>query len=165
MPDARWTWDALAHPRVPIVLAGPAGGLAWCGQLETAATHPVVGKVLCVCAAAAVAREVLASGLGSGQQAAEALELLGRWINEPNVERFDRICGLIFGEEPWPDFGPHGVVWWALRTATSSVGNFEAGWALKSTCGAAECAGFGPEQLRGVVEQELVSRLGRARPA
>src|SRR5947207_15944221 len=95
MPDARWTWDALAHPRVPIVLAGPAEGHAWCDELETAATDPVVGKVLCVCAAAAVARAVLASGQGSGQQAAEALELLDRWIDEPKDERFERICGLI----------------------------------------------------------------------
>src|SRR4051812_21599530 len=110
-------------------LAASAADLAWCGRLETAATDATVGKVLCLCAAAAVAREVLATRPGATQQAADALELLGHWIDDPTEERFERICSLIFGNGELCNFDPHGVVWWALRTATSSVGNYEAGWA------------------------------------
>src|SRR3712207_1975500 len=132
MPDERWTWDGEAHTRVAHVLSQPSTGLGWCGQLETAAADAVVGKVLCVCAAAAVARAVLASCPDTSPQAAIALELLVQWIDEPTDERFERICSIIFAEGEPPDLDPHGVVWWVLRTATSSVGNYEAGWALES---------------------------------
>lgn len=113
--------------------------------------------MLCVCAAAAVAREALTTLGGDVREADAALELLGLWIDDPTDERFDRICSLIF-EEGSPEFDPHGVVWWALRTATSSVGNYEAGWALSGACTAATEAGLTPERLRSVVEQELMSR-------
>jgi hypothetical protein len=161
MPDVPWTWDAREHPDVAGVVAAPANDLAWCDRLETAPGDAVVGKVLCVCAAAAIAREVLMTLGGDARQADAALELLGRWIDDPTHERFERICSLIF-EEGSPEFDPHGVVWWALRTATSSVGNFEAGWALGGACDAAVEAGFTPDQLRSVVERELSSRV---RPA
>jgi len=153
-----WTWDRGAHPRVSAVLAPPVAD-GWCDRLESAG-DALTGKVLCVCAAAAVARAVVAACSNSPHRAAEALELLWRWIDEPTDERFDRICATIFPEGEPPPLDPHGVVWWALRTATSSVGNGEAGWALASTCAAAEAAGFSPEQLRGLAEQELASRCG-----
>jgi hypothetical protein len=161
MPNERWTWDDLAHPGVARVLGEPAVGHVWCHQIEEAPTDCVVGKVLCVCAAKAVARAVLTAelpSLGASRQAILALELLESWIDDPTDERFDRICDLIFAEDSPLDVGPYGVVWWALRTATSSVGNFEAGWALASTCGAVENTGFTPEQLRQIVNRELHSR-------
>ena len=150
----RWTWAASLRSSIATALAGPD----WCDRLEQAGPDAVTGKVLCVCAAAAVGRAALAAYHDRPKQAAEALELLWRWIDDPTGERFDRICGIIFPEGDPPAQDPHGVVWWALRTATSSVGNYEAGWALASTCGAAETAGFSPEQLRGLAEQELASR-------
>jgi hypothetical protein len=144
------------------VLAEHAAGLEWCGQLETAVSNAVVGKVLCVCAAAAIALEALEAEAAPGdfQGAAGALKLLGLWIDDPTDERFNRICGLIFGEggQAAECDLPH-VVWWALRTATSSVGNYEAGWALEATCDAAVRAGFHPVQLRRIAERELLSRL------
>jgi hypothetical protein len=64
------------------------------------------------------------------------------------------------GAEP-PDYipDPHGVIAWARRTTTSSVGNFEAGWALETTCSAAVDAGFTLEQIRRIVAQDLLARL------
>jgi hypothetical protein len=98
---------------------------------------------------------------GDARQADAALDLLGRWIDDRSDQRFERICSLIFKERA-PEFDPHGVVWWALRTATSSAGNVEAGWALGGACAAAVEAGFTPEQLRSVVGLELSCRC---RPA
>jgi hypothetical protein len=158
MADQRWTWDRLSHPKVLAVLGPLAADLRWCDQLEAAAANALTGKVLSACVAAAVARAVLAACPDSPPPASAAMELLWRWIDEPNDERFDQICATIFPEGEPPPLDPHGVVWWALRTATSSVGNFEAGWALASTCRAAEDAGFSPEQLRRLAEQELLSR-------
>jgi hypothetical protein len=91
------------------------------------------------------------------------LDLLGRWIGDPTEDRFERIGALLFDErELWPDTDPHGIVWWALRTATSSVGNYEAGWALNGVCRAAMAAGFKDETLREIVKNELISRLSRS---
>lgn len=132
--------------------------LAWCHRLESSAAHAIVGKVLCVCAAAAVARTVLAAQPGAGPECAAALALLDQWIDDPTEDRFRQICDTIFSEGELPDLGPGGVAWWALRTATSSVGNYEAGWALASTCGPAVDAGFTPAELRGVVERALLAR-------
>jgi hypothetical protein len=145
---------------VETVVSKPSADFEWCGQLETSAEDAVVGKVLCVCAAAAVARAVSAADSVVRPLAAEALDLLVRWIDDPTEERFERICSLIFDEKDPPDHNPdpHGVIAWALRTATSSVGNFEAGWALESTCSAAVDAGFTFEQIRRIVEQELLAR-------
>jgi hypothetical protein len=160
MPVERWTWSATAHPRVEDAVSKPSTDLEWCGQLETSAEDAVVGKVLCVCAAAAVARAVLAADPVARPLGVEAVDLLVDWIDDPTEERFERICSLIFDDREPPDHNPdpHGVIAWALRTATSSVGNFEAGWALETTCSAAVSAGFSPEQIRRIVEQELLSR-------
>lgn len=163
MPVERWTWSAKVHPCVTDVVSKPSTDLNWCGQLETAAEDAVVGKVLCVCAAAAVARAVLAADPVPSPLGVEAVELLVNWIDDPTDERFERICSLIFddGESPGYNPDPHGVIAWALRTATSSVGNFEGGWALEAACSAAVDAGFSPEQIRRIVQQELLSRKSR----
>ena len=161
MRNAPWTWDTQEHPGVASALTAPAADLGWCDRLETAPGDATVGKMLCVCAAAAIAREVLAALGGGAPHAVAALEVLDRWIDDPTDERFDCICYLLF-EGRSPEFGPHGVVWWALRTATSSVGNFEAGWALGSTCSAALEANLTPGQLHAAIKQELWSR---SRPA
>lgn len=149
----RWTWDAEAYPDVASALAA----LDWCDRLENAASDPLVGKVLCVCAALGVALHVVGE-LGADSRTADALDLLARWIDDPSEERFDRICGTIFGPDEPAQIGPYGVGWWALRTATSSVGNFEAGWALGSACGAAEAAGFTPEGVRVVAQRAVLAR-------
>jgi hypothetical protein len=160
MPDEPWTWDLRANPNVMGILNPSAGDLRWWDRLESAVPDATTGKVLCVCAGFAIAQEVIAAP-GAAPPATDAMELLGRWIDEPTDARFARICSLIFGEES-PEFDPHGAVWWALRPATSSIGNFEAGWALKGACEAAMEAGLTPERLRSVVERELMSR---SRPA
>src|SRR4051794_11345794 len=97
MPDELWMWDVRAHPKVARVFATPAAGPGWCDSLEAAPTCPTVGKVLCACVAAAIAREVLAA-CPVGKDAAGALELLARWIDDPTDERFRGICALLFGE-------------------------------------------------------------------
>jgi hypothetical protein len=82
------------------------------------------------------------------------------WLKKSRAER--PCCQqVIFPEGELPDFDPYGVVWWALRTATSSVGHYEAGWALKTACGAAEDAGFSPDQLRQIAVRELMARARR----
>ena len=154
-----WTWEPWAHPTVVTLLAEPATDLSWCDRLDDAPTDPVVGKVLCVCAAAAIARAVLTVGPGVGPAASDALTLLDAWIDDPIKERFDRICGLIFPPEQSPDFDPYGLVWWTLRTATSTAEGYgEAGWALATTCGAAIRAGFDPDQLRAIAERAVLAR-------
>jgi hypothetical protein len=165
MSGEGWKWDTRKHPRVVGVLADSTFGEGWCDKLETAATDAAVGKMLCVCAAAAIARKVAdAERLAKEdpQQAVDALDLLGSWIDGPSDERFERICALIFPQGGQPvDPMPPRVAWWALRTATSSVGNSEAGWALEATCDAAASAGFTPQELLAIVKQELFSRRSR----
>jgi hypothetical protein len=158
MPDERWTWDAQEHPGVAEVLAAPANDLEWCGRLENAPSEAIIGKVLCVCAAAAIAREVVEAHSAATPLGIEALELLGRWIDDPTDERFERICALLFGEHKRTDLDSFSIVGWALRTATSSVGNYEAGWAFEATCKTAVTAGFNPERLRQIAEREVLSR-------
>ena len=53
MSKQPWTWDPHAHPKIAGILAAPAAALGWCNRLETATGDAIVGKVLCVCAAAA----------------------------------------------------------------------------------------------------------------
>lgn len=142
MASELWTWDEPTLPGIAGALAAPAAD--WCNRLETAAGDAIVGKVLCVCAAAAITQAVLSTD-GDTPQATNALRLLDRWIDDPADERFAEICALISGGAD-PDLGPHGVGWWALRTATSSVGNFEAGWALASTCGGGRNGGVQPRR-------------------
>lgn len=162
MSDEPWTWDDRSHPQVIHVLEEASADLEWRDRLECAAADAIVGKVLCACAAAAVARQVIAeSEAACGSSATGGfLDLLSRWIDDPTEDRFERIYALLSDErEPWPDTDPHGAVWWALRTATSSVGNYEAGWALNGVCRAAMAAGFRDETLREIVKDELISRL------
>jgi len=51
------------------------------------------------------------------------------------------------------------VIWWTLRTATSSVGNYEAGWALSAVSKAAEKSGLGTNKQQKIVEQALFARM------
>lgn len=152
----RWMWDVSSLSKIAAALADPD----WCDHLERAGPDALTGKVLCVCAALGVAREV--SRGCDDPFASEALVLLARWIDDPTEERFGRICDTIFGSDERPELGPHGVVWRALRTATSSVGNSEAGWALGAVCGAAGEIGFDSESIRGFAEQEVLSRQRHA---
>jgi hypothetical protein len=164
MADAGWTWEPWVHPRVASLLAEPAADLGWCVRLDHAPTDSVVGKVLCVCAAVAISREVLAAGPGVGPAASDALALLDGWIDDFTEERFRRICGLIFPPDQSPDFDPHGLVRWALRTATSTAEGYgEAGWALETTCSGAVRAGLSVDQLRAIAERAVLARRGEPR--
>ena len=72
-----------------------------------------VGKVLCVCAAMATVREVLAAEMSVAKDSGEItpLRLLGEWIDDPTEERFAWISAPIFDErQPSPDPDPNGVV-------------------------------------------------------
>jgi hypothetical protein len=163
--DASRTWDGRKHPQV--IGAFDESGGDWCDCLEQAPNDVVVGKILCVCVAMAIAREVLLAEMGHAEnlrKAAEPLDLLNEWVNCPTDARFERICALIFDEKHLlpDDRDPNGVVWWTLRVATSSVGNYEAGWALKSLCSAAGKACFSDNTLRAIAKRELLSRLHRA---
>jgi hypothetical protein len=148
----RWTWNAVEHPSVSAVLKT----CNWYSQLESAASNALTGKVLCVCAALAAARHVVEAV--TDQQATLALDLLESWIDDPTEDRFDCICDTIFGVDKSVEIGPQGVGWWALRTATCSLGNGEAAWALGTVCSAAEVAGFDSEVVRGVAKFELMAR-------
>jgi hypothetical protein len=109
-----------------------------------------------VCAAAAVAHEVLDAGSGVSATAASALALLDDWIDDPTDERFDRICELIFPPE---QSTLDELVWQTLRVATSTAEGYgEAGWALEATCSVAVRLGFTPEKLRGIAEQAVLAR-------
>ena len=161
----RWSWEPQAHPIVLGLLAQPVADLGWCARLDHAPTDSIVGKVLCVCAAAEITRTVLVARQGVGQAATDALALLDRWIDDPTEERFQAICGLIFPAELSPELDSYGLVWWALRTATSTAEGYgEAGWALESTCGGAIRAGFSPDQLRVIAERAVLARQHQPRP-
>ena len=154
----RWTWAASSRPSIDAVLADPE----WCDRLERAGPDALTGKVLCACAALGVAREVTRGW--ADPAAVEALALLAAWIDDPTEERFNRINDTIFGSGEQPELGPHEVAWCALRTATSSVGNSEAGWALSAVCEGAAQAGFGPEVVRSFAARELLSRQRQCEP-
>lgn len=164
MPDAPWTWDVRQHPNVPGVLAEQADDEQWCDRLETAATDLVVGKVLCVCAAAAIAKEVLADYSGNVHpDALAAIELVEQWVDDPTVERFDRICKTIFTGDRLGHADPHGAVWSVLRTATSTADGYrEAAWVLASTCDAATRAGFTRERIRAAAQRGVMVRMAPA---
>lgn len=152
MPDERWTWDPRLHTRVKRLFNQSGSNLDWSDQLEAAPANVIVGKVLCVCAAAAIAREAL--GVRGGNDA-EALGLLDRWIDDPTDDRFERLRALVFGED---GDALESTTWWALRTAMSTVGYYEAGWALEATCQEAEVAGIGLDRLREVAASGVLSR-------
>jgi hypothetical protein len=131
----RWTWNATDHPRVSEFVSSTASTRKWCDELETAASDKVTGKVLCVVAGVAIARAVIAkkySGHERLQESVALLDLADAWIDDPADERFDQIARFLFDDErEWLESGdPLKIAWGALRVATSSVGNFEAGWAL-----------------------------------
>jgi hypothetical protein len=164
-PSARWTWDDRTHPRAMGAIDEPGDNGEWCDRLETAPTDCIVGKVLCVCVGSAIANDVLGAESENPERLAPArmsLELLERWTDDPTEERFEQICDLIFKQKQLSEnFDSYGVTWWALRVATSSVGNYEAGWALRTVRSAAMMAGVTDQALRAIAKRELLSRLHR----
>jgi hypothetical protein len=131
----RWTWEAAIHPRVPQIFSSPGSTVSWQDELENAAEDAVTGKVLSVVAGTAIARAVIERLFPDHERRNEALDLLDlcdAWVDDPTDERFDKIACFLFEDnralaEP---NDPLKVAWGALRVATSSVGNYEAGWAL-----------------------------------
>jgi hypothetical protein len=100
MAGETWTWDPQAHPRIVSLLADSAGGVGWCMRLDRDLRDPVVGKILCVCAAAGVAREVLAVGPGFGPAAANLPDDAIVDSNTPMSVRFQlKILGAGFFDE------------------------------------------------------------------
>lgn len=147
----QWTWDAIAHPTVSHVFFTARTGFQWYDDLENAPTDPVVGKVLCVVAGVAIARAVLEKSFADHVALAtsyELLDLADAWIDDPTDARFGRITDFLFGDETvWPNSDPRNVVWAALRVATSSVGNYEAGWALGIVVGDANNATIDAKEI------------------
>ena len=129
-----WSWRTRLNPKVDELLRAAAIPSNWEDQLETLASDSLTGKVLCVVAGAAIARSVVATEHQiheSFQEALEKLDLVERWIDDPTEERFEEMVEFLFGYDcELPESGPWKIVWAALRVATSSIGNFEAGWAL-----------------------------------
>jgi hypothetical protein len=162
MPTERWTWHRRKHPEVNALLAAnPAdpevGTALWCDRLESAPADAIVGKVLCVCIASAVARAAIAQS-GDDPETVRALDLLDQWIDDPTNERFEAVTALIFPARECPEIGPHAVSRWALRTATAAVGCAESGWALAATCQAALKSGLRTEELRETAVQAVLAR-------
>jgi hypothetical protein len=147
--------NALSNP--------PGEPLSWTDALEDAPSDFIVGKVLCVCAAKAIANDLIVVEFGNTdafRQAMEPVDLLNDWIDDPTDERFERIRALIFDENsPLAEFDRHDVVWWALRVATSAVGCKEAGWALGGVVDHAMKAGVREGDLRAIAARELQSRI------
>jgi hypothetical protein len=114
-----------------------------------------------VSAASAIARAAIAAQ-GQKCQSINALELLDRWVDDATDEALGQISTLIFDERT--DVGLPEVSWWALRTATSSVGNCEAGWALAGTCRAAHRAGLGLDDLREIAARAVMLRRRSLKP-
>jgi hypothetical protein len=165
--DSRWTWDDRMHPNVCQLVDEAKSVHDWCGHIENSPTDAIVGKVLCTCAALAIAKEVLATQIcdvETRRKAAEPLVLLDQWIDSPTEDRSERIADLLHHEKQAcsDDLDPYGVVWWTLRVSMSSVGNFEAGWALGTVCSAAQKSGFDDETLRLIAKRALQSRLRTA---
>lgn len=148
----RWSWNEQDHPHIVAAFARDN----WPDELEKRASDIVTGKVLCVCAAAAIATDFLATKSAVPESVREVIQLLTSWIDDPSEDRFDRICSIIFDESI--SLNSFETVWWALRTATSAVGCYEAAWALDTTCERAMESGINTDHIRGVAEMEIMAR-------
>lgn len=131
----RWTWNSAEHPGISHVFSSAKSTSQWYDDLEKSASDAVTGKVLCVVAGLAIARAVIETEFPDHERLAESISLLDladAWIDDPSDDRFDKIAEFLFDEgREWPVADdPLKVVWGALRIATSSVGDYEAGWAL-----------------------------------
>jgi len=71
---------------------------------------------------------------------------------------FARIPGILYRGEGAAGADRHGVAWWAMRTAASSVGYYEAGWALKAACGTATSAGLTQDAVREPARAGVMAR-------
>ena len=139
MNFARWNWEPCVLPGLVEFLATPPEDpTVWRGYLER--LPGTDGKVLAVCVALEVVRELRASleEVPTGVDDERALSVLSRWIDDPVGERFDTLAALLFKDhEDGTERGStlSGVVWWALRCATvhpDGAGELE--WALDSFC-------------------------------
>jgi hypothetical protein len=130
-----WTWSSEDYPSVLKVFseAENQSSREWYDQLETAADC-LTGKVLCVCAGIALARTVIEKKFidhKETQEANELLDELDKWIDYPTDERNDYIAKFLFEDQlDYTEDTPLETVWSALRIATSSLGNYEAGYQL-----------------------------------
>ena len=160
-PSKQWSWDAQKHSHVQDVLMDASIDPEWCDRLEKSTDDTVVGMLLCVCAATAIARAVFLaeSSIAGPSEARAPLELLENWIDNPTAESFEGLCRFIF-EDAEANTGNDlpEAVWWAIRTAASSAGNYEASWALRGTWDAAMRAGASPAQLARVMQNAVLSR-------
>ncbi len=143
--SSRWVWDVTDHPGVSNVLSSAASTRRWPDDLETAASDAVTGKVVCVVVGLAIARSIIEKHFSGDERSRESvalLDLADAWIDDPTDERFDQITRFLFDDERrWSESGdPLKVAWGALRIATSSVGNYEAGWALRIVVDDADAA-------------------------
>jgi hypothetical protein len=156
-PTKKWFWDNQQNSHVEDLLIDASIDPAWRHRLEKSADDPLVGKLLCVCAAIGIARTVFPPESPSDARA--ALEILESWVDNPTTDSFGILCRLIFDDT----VGNTGndlpeAVWWAIRTATSSVGNYEASWALSGAWDAAVRAGASSALLGRAIQDALLSR-------
>jgi len=154
MATTGWRWSGTEHPRVDALLGILESGQEWDFELETVADDARVGKMLCVCAAAAVARYTVEQ---AGARADE-LDVLDAWVDAPTEELLASIWKRVLHGRLDRTSDVDDVVWWALRSATASVGDFEAGWALEMTCEAALRRGVTAGRVKAIVRRALAGR-------
>lgn len=165
MSTTTWTWSAGAHPALVRVVEDASHIDDWVAALDGAASDVVTSKVVCVCAAFGIATRATGRQAGGASTVdKEHLALLISWVDEPTDARFERICTELFGPESSTNHEPRvsDVVFWALRTATSSVdGCAEAAWALEATCDAASSVGLAPMEIKTAALEQVRRRMGR----
>jgi hypothetical protein len=150
-----WMWSQQELPNLLSRFDHPFS-TDWCDQLEGAANDSVTGKVLCVCVAWELAREVTFTADSVHEPSVNALCSLGEWIDDPTEERFESIRRLVFEEGSQVE--PQLVVWWALRVATSAVGCKEAAWALQAACDEAMKTGLDFQRIQVIAKRAVMRR-------
>lgn len=155
-----WAWDSRREPGVYAAF-DVSGDLDWCDSLEDAPEDAVDGKVACTVAALGVVESVLEkTGELNRADVQMARATLRTWIGTGSDDAADQVFALAFsGDEEEPPT-PRGrelpeVLSWALRCATSSVGNYEAGWALRGCAQRALDLGLTPQALKEAARREL----------
>jgi hypothetical protein len=161
--SCRWTWTVTENPRVTSVFSSSHSKSHWYDDLENAPEDPIIGKVLCVVVGVAIARVVIAKVYpndGRLNEAVALLDLAEAWVDNPTDDRFAQITEFLFKDHhEWHEGSdPFKVVWGALRIATSSVGNYEAGWAL--SCVVDDAIGVGLDAVK--LAQQAVDARSKA---
>jgi hypothetical protein len=141
---------------VASLLAGTSHDDGWCASLEQLVVDPIVGKVLCVCASIGIAHSVVTRA--GSKHLLPVLSLLNAWVDQPSDHHFRELEQFLASFEPLPEDSAAETIWWALRSATCTVGNFEAEWALHSACSAAARAGLSPREISEAAAAELRGR-------